>query len=264
MNLREALRADFGIEVRIEGGTGARTDPFVIEACSAADATATQLDLLRGLCRGRRELWRLLDVEAVGDGSPTLQKVNIETVRFSADQIYSETRAYYFDVRKVDGRPNAAQPPPVWSDARSDFSAPHQLGWLHFDRAIDNAAAGTELDVTLLYSGPAAKAAVYIYGAPEIHVARQAGLDARIEELEQVSNGILHQYPQAEAPWPRSENPPFLVRYFIVGDDLSLAGVADMGRHFVKIRLTFHDEPKMRELMNGTMRDLCRCALRGS
>jgi hypothetical protein len=38
MNLRQLLKADFGIEVRVQGGTGLADDPFVIEPCSAMDA----------------------------------------------------------------------------------------------------------------------------------------------------------------------------------------------------------------------------------
>jgi hypothetical protein len=59
MNLRQSLKADFGIEVLVEGGSGLPDDPFVIEPCSAMEATRTQLNLLRGLERGRGELWRI-------------------------------------------------------------------------------------------------------------------------------------------------------------------------------------------------------------
>ena len=74
MSLREALKADFGIEVRVNRGSGQRDDPFVIEPCTAAEAVRTQLDLPRGLSRGRRELWRLLTVEPAGDDTPAMQR----------------------------------------------------------------------------------------------------------------------------------------------------------------------------------------------
>ena len=78
MNLKEALKADFGIEVKIAGSSGGREDPFVIEACAAAEAVRSQLDLLRGLGRGRRELWRLLAVDNGAGGSADLQSSRLK------------------------------------------------------------------------------------------------------------------------------------------------------------------------------------------
>jgi hypothetical protein len=37
MNLRQLLKADFGIEVLVQGGTGLADDPFVIEPCPSTD-----------------------------------------------------------------------------------------------------------------------------------------------------------------------------------------------------------------------------------
>ena len=77
MNLRQSLKADFGIEVLVEGGSGLPDDPFVIEPCSAMEATRTQLNLLRGFKRGRGELWRLLEAKPV---SPAVQRLRINIV----------------------------------------------------------------------------------------------------------------------------------------------------------------------------------------
>ena len=48
-DIKATLKADFNVDVKIARGIGQRADPFVIEACSAAEAVRTQLDLLRGL-----------------------------------------------------------------------------------------------------------------------------------------------------------------------------------------------------------------------
>ena len=116
MNLRQLLKADFGIEVLVQGGTGLPEDPFVIEPCSAADATRTQLNLLRGLERGRGEQWRLLEAAPV---APAVQRLRIKTVLFTRDEIINETRGYYFDVSQVDGVPDAGTPLIEWGDPRT-------------------------------------------------------------------------------------------------------------------------------------------------
>ena len=76
MNLRQLLKADFEIEVLVQGGTGLADDPFVIEPCSGGGATRTQLNLLRGLERGRGELWRLLEAEPVAPAVQCLRHQN--------------------------------------------------------------------------------------------------------------------------------------------------------------------------------------------
>jgi hypothetical protein len=41
---------------------------------------------------------------------------------------------------------------------------------------------------------------------------------------------------------------------------MTVAGVAVLGRHFLKLRLTFVDDLKMRELMRETIHELARFA----
>jgi hypothetical protein len=152
VRLRQSLKDDFGIEVLVEGGSGLRDDPFVIERCSVAGAARTQLNLLRGLERGRGELWRLLQAEPAFDVAPAIQRLRIESVLFTQDEIITETRAYYFDVSKVDGVPDARAPLVEWSDPRTTFAAIYQIGWLHFDCAINNSQGKDVLDTALQYS----------------------------------------------------------------------------------------------------------------
>src|SRR5262245_27599504 len=110
MNLRDGLKADFGIDVLLERGIGLRDDPFVIEQCSSAEATRTQLNLLRGLGLGRRELWRLFLAEPAPEVGPAIQRLRINAVLITQEQVITQTRAYYFDVSRVDGTPDAGGP----------------------------------------------------------------------------------------------------------------------------------------------------------
>jgi hypothetical protein len=261
MKLRQALMDDFGIEVLLERGSGQRDDPFVIEPCSAAEATRTQLNLLRGLGRGRGELWRLLQAEAAPEVAPAVQRLRIETVLFTPEQIETETRAYYFDVSRVLGVPDAGVPLIEWNDSRATFSAVSQIGWLHFDGAIDNSNTLEVLDTTLMYSALGAKAAIYVYDPSDRYSEVDPSAELRDKELKTVSDQIRAIYSNAVAPWPVRITEPFALQYFLLGENLSVAGVALPGRHFLKFRLTYFDDPKMRELMEETILELARLTL---
>lgn len=260
MNLRDALKADFGIDVLVERGSGRQDDPFVIEPCCAADATRTQLDLLRGLGRGRRELWRLLTAETARDIGPAMQRLRIETVSFTENEIISETRALYFDVSRVDGTPDASLPLIEWADPRTTFSAVSQIEWLHFDRAITNSQEGDALDVALQYSAIGAKATIYVFGSAVTPSQEFPLAELRAKELEKVCWGVGNQYTQATAPWPAQVVEPFAFQHFLIGEDMSIAGVAVLGSHLLKLRLTYFDDLKMRELMGQAVGALCSLA----
>jgi hypothetical protein len=257
MNLRQLLKADFGIEVLVQGGTGLADDPFVIEPCSATDATRTQLNLLRGLERGRGELWRLLEAEPV---APAVQCLRIKTVLFTRDENINETRGYYFDVSQVDGVPDAGTPLIEWGDPRTTFSAMYQIGWLNFDRATPNNQSKDVLDTSLHYSSVAAKATIYIYDSADPFTQERSPVERRAKELQSVCDEIRAIQPNLEAPWPVQIAEPFALQAFLSGEAMTIAGLAVLERVFLKLRLTFFDDPKMRELMQETVQDVVRLA----
>lgn len=256
MNLRQALLDDFGIEVLVGRGSGLRDDPFVIQPCSAAEATRTQLNLLRGLGRGRGELWRLLSSESALDVAAKIQRLRIESVEITQDRIISQRRAYYFDVSQVDGVPDAGAPLIEWTDPRTRFSAIYQIGWLHFDRALDNRPGQSRIDTTLQYSALGAKAAIYVYGLIDRSSQGVSCSELRSRELQSVCDQVYAVNPDAKASWPVHVTEPFALQYFVSGEDLTVAGVAVLREHFVKLRLTFLDEVTMRELMYATIQEL--------
>ncbi len=256
MNLKDALKTDFGIEVLISKGIGAADDPFVIEPCSVLNAVRSQLNVLRGISRGRGELWRLLTAEDAHDVGPSIQRLRIETVLFKPDEIVTETRGYYFDIGHVNGIPNANAPFIEWADSRTRFQASFQICWWHFDSLIDNKPDQAALDVTLQYSTIGAKAAIYIYGQSDQFLQTDIA-----REFLSVCDQVRVLYPNAETPWPETEIGPFKMQHFLIGEDLSVAGVGVLGSHYLKLRLTYFDDLKMRELMNASIRELCQLAL---
>ena len=259
-HLRHTLKADYGIEVLVDSGSGLRDDPFVIEPCSAADATRTQLNLLRGLGRSRRELWRLLQVETIREVAPAVQCLGIETVKFPPNEIISEKRAYHFDVSRVDGVPFAGVPLIEWTDPRTTFSAVSQIGWLHFDGTIDNGQDNHALDISLQYSALGAKATISVYGSVNQSLEERLPEDNRAKELQSVCSQVQMMYGNAKAPWPVHLIEPFALQAFLIGEQLSVVAVAVLGQQFLKLRLTYFDDLKMRELMYETVHELARLA----
>ncbi len=256
MTLRLDLKADFGIDVKIDGVEGTRRDPFRLEPCTADEGALTQLALFRGLGFGRQELWRLLDAEVLPGSDANMQRLRVEAVAFTETQIITETRAYYFDVSRVNGTPNPLDPVPAWKHDDCAFVARHQLGWLHFDHAVDNNPDSDHLDVSLFYSSIGAKATLFIYQPSGATAAAPAGIERCAAELKSTFAQITSLYPNAESPWDIAIMEPLLLQHFLIGDDLSVAGVADLGKYLLKLRLTFQDDLKMRELMSLSIAEL--------
>jgi hypothetical protein len=177
-------------------------------------------------------------------------------------QIISETRALYFHVSRVDGVPDAGVPFIEWTDPRARFCAVSQIGWLHFDGAINNSQDEAALDTSLFYSGAGAKAAIYVYGAIDRSPGEAALNECRAEELRSICSQVHATHRNAETPWPVQLAEPFALQHFLIGEDISVVGVAILGQHFLKLRLTYFDDLKMRGLMSDTVRELARLALK--
>lgn len=250
MNVRELLKRDHGIDVRISAGTGRRDDPYVVESCGAVEAALTQVRLLCGIARGLGELWRIIEWKPSDVGSAT-EVIRIEALRFTPTQIETTTRGVYFNTRVVVGTPHSLHPLTSWRGPPGSPILPYELGWLHFDETISNAPSADTFDQTILYSGAGAKASVYVY----VRSAADAG--TRDEELKLASAMLLNA--DLEDPWPVIEMGPFAMKFFLSGSDVTAVGVAVSGLYFVKVRLTYFDDPKMRELMNSTLKALGTC-----
>ncbi len=251
MNIRELLKRDHGIEVRVSAGTGRRDDPYVVEECGAEEAALTEAQLLRGIARGLGGLWRIIEWKPCDVGSAT-EVIRIDALRFTPTQIETTTRGVYFDTRAVAGTPYSLHPLTSWRGPPDSLILPYELGWLHFDEALNNAPAAETFDQTILYSGAGAKASVHVY----VRSAADAG-GARDAELKRASAVLLN--PELKDPWPVIEMGPFAMKFFLSGRDVTAVGVAVSGLYFVKVRLTHFDDLKMRELMSSTLKALGTC-----
>lgn len=248
MNIKELLKQDQGIEVRISAGTGHRDDPFLVEKCTTEESALTQVQLLRGIARGRDELWRIKEWGACDAGSAT-EAIHIEALWFTPAQVLTETRDIYFDTRAVTGNPYSLHPLTSWQGPPGTLTLPYELGWLHFDEVLNNTHSTETFDQTIHYSCPGAKASIYVYAKSD----SDAEI-ARITELKRASDILLNS--ELEDPWPVVEIGSLAMKFFLSSSNITAVGVAVSGSYFVKLRLTFIDDPKMRELMNSTLMTL--------
>ena len=113
MSIREFLKRDHGIEVRISAGTGSGDDPYLVENCGADEAALTLVQLLRGIARGLGELWRIIEWKPCDVGSAT-EVIRVEALRFTPTQIETTIRNFYFDTRVVTGTPYSLHPLISW------------------------------------------------------------------------------------------------------------------------------------------------------
>lgn len=244
ISIKEQIRRDFGISINIELGSGRKHDPFVIPKCSIYEAQKNQMLLLRGICKGRSELWSFEDrrVEII-DGKE-LQAFRVKTVRLLPTEIVRETRSYFFDVSEVESGDFAGMPM-AWLHEESGFMAPMQLGWLHFDEVVRQEA---DYGAVLYYSAIQSKLSLSIYKPADLSEPSIIN-----KELSRAEMALRAVQPNAEAPWDALDYGVFRSRWFLVGSDTSLVGIALKNGHVLKVRQTFHDEPVMRELMQESM-----------
>jgi hypothetical protein len=250
MNIRDLLKDDFGIDVRIAGGMGVRNDPFVLEPCSVEEAAWTQLETMRGLGMGRGQLWRTLEWKPCEEG-PATEVFRRQAVRFDPKQIETLQLASYFDSRAVAGSPCSLHPLTVWKGPAGTPSLPFELGWLHFDSASSASDEPGHLNETVYYSGQGVKATVYVYSRADTD--QRPTAEARKAELANVVAMAKGMDPQIEDPWPTMAAGPLSLQYLLADKNMTVAGVAASDRYFVKVRMTYFDDLKMREMMNSVL-----------
>lgn len=258
MNIREMLLRDFGIKVLISGGNGVRDDAYVLEACSAEEAALTQWSFLRGLGFGRNTHWKFSEWRRCDTGSAT-EVVRIEEIHFGQTEVNSSRIAFYFDTRAVNGSPCTSHPLVAWRGPSGTPVLPRDLGWLHFDQTVTNANSPNDFDQTIQYSAPGAKAGVSVYTS-----SRTEDVDARIDELKLTLAVMQRTLPDLQEPWPAFEAGPFIVKPLRTAGNVTMAGVAVSGPYFIKVRLTFAEDPEMIEMMNETLRELATHTHRAS
>lgn len=105
INLRAMLKADFGVDLPISGGTGNSRDAAVIIHYQVPnDYVAVEYTVLRCLGIGRRVEWKLLEQVLIEHNGKKLDQMKIETTETTDVEIIKQIESYYFDVTECFGR----------------------------------------------------------------------------------------------------------------------------------------------------------------
>ncbi len=262
-------------------GQGRRADPYVLPPCTNLVGIFARLRFISRMERGCETSWRVLDWSVAPDLPGTIEKFRIIRREFTETQVLDTRLAFYFDVSAVrdapsgqiqsEARPRASDSsgpaptgaqapkytPTVWSDG-GKIEFPHDFAWLHFDNCINNASPGEPLNVSLFYSGTMGKAVIYVYGS---YLGNEE--EALKQEAAKVISVAKDFFPDADSPWPPSQQGPLFGQYWRSGEVLTYAGVAARGGRFIKVRLTMEDQVEQCREMNKECLELIAAAIDG-
>ncbi|TGU93192.1 hypothetical protein EN794_032545 [Mesorhizobium sp. M00.F.Ca.ET.151.01.1.1] len=209
--LRELFNRDFGVDLPIAGGGGARSDPIVLEQVVTVEHAAilaeTVLQLYhrgRATADGSEIFWKI-----IGSGPTTSkqQRYNIARVLIEKDEIITERVSYYFVAPATSHQ--------VWpravaaSETAQGFSFPLNLGWLDHIRRHDYQADAPGMGYSHHYGATGIDYTAYVYnGGGNAHSSEMDSLTltalekklpktAHADSAEMVM--LLLVYPEMEA-----------------------------------------------------------------
>jgi hypothetical protein len=102
--------------------------------------------------------------------------------------------------------------------------------------------------------GQGVKATVHVYSRSDTD--QRPTAEAREAELANVVAMAKGLNPKIESPWPTMAAGPLSLQYMLAEQSMTVAGVAASDRYFVKMRMTYFDDLKMREMMNSVLKAL--------
>jgi len=99
INLRELLKAEFGIDFPITGGPGNSPDsPIVILRQQPNDYTSCEYGILNCLARARSMEWKLLQQSVMHHNGRTLDQMKVQMTEHTPDEVRKSIENYYFDI----------------------------------------------------------------------------------------------------------------------------------------------------------------------
>lgn len=246
MNIAEMIFRDFGIEVPLINGTGKRNDPFKIAAADKHEYSFLQGRLLTGIGIGRNIFWRYLNKEILNEGGRATEKVLLNIVELTKEQIVTIEEAYYFDVSELD-LDNSPSPLPMVDLPSLPFRLPLNLGYLSYRSltVYENDAPG--LGVSAAFNAPGIKATIYIYNSGHDSISNDINHPMVISQFDQANRDIPKTFPQAIA-WPdRPFNGAHHSRMYRTdpeGHEVTGVTITTAFNYFWKLRMTWQRDPK--------------------
>ena len=254
MNLKDLLKRDFGYDLKISGGFGqSRADLIVVVASHPADASLTEMLVLRGIGKGRGILWRTLERTQLKHEGMSLEQVKIETKAVSDTEIITQRENYYFDVGHAtpDRRP---LPTAIgYRHSRTGMVLPYEIGWLHFDSVTDNEPVAPGLGQTIAYGAPGIKATVYVYDKGRADVPKDVVASVAKEEFKSAVSELMRVNPKAKALGDPSNNGVMIQQKFVIDQDFSIVALGVKAGSFIKLRITFVQDPLLMDLVNQSL-----------
>lgn len=233
---RAQLRADFGIDLPISGGSGnSRSDPIVLELQCPDEASKIEMTVAKCIYGRLGMHWRSVAKSIV---ESTIQKHTFEVKFAEGDQIVTERRNFYFDLRNV-ALPEHNTTPLCLCDlpVTTDSKVPYEIGWLHFDQAIDNELTQQGLGLSVALSAPQTKVMIYRYGYGRNDLVYSDAPNIVHSEFEDATQDIL-KLTHGLKLVQDIEEPNFLFRSFVAENLFTLLVLGLYEGQFYKVRAT--------------------------
>ena len=172
---------------------------IIVVASHPADASLTEMLVLRGIGKGRGILWRTLKRTHLKHEGMSLEQVKIETKAVSDAEIITQRENYYFDVGHAtpDGRP---LPTAIgYRHSRTGIVLPYEIGWLHFQSVTDNEPVTPGFGQTIAYGAPGIKATVYVYDKGRSDIPKDVSASLVKDALKSAVSDMMTVNPKAKA-----------------------------------------------------------------
>lgn len=256
VSIRELLKRDFGLDLHISGGLGQRSDdPIVILDTTPLSASLTQMQVLRGIGKGRGVLWRTLARTPFQDASTAIEQVKIETKEITNTEVISQVENYYFDV-SASAQRGKSLPLAETASRGCGRNLPYELGWLHYDGSIDNERQNPGLGHSIEYGAPGTKATIYVYDHALTNIPSSIEAGVVVREFENAQGDLLKVHPTAVSVAPAFSSKTLHIRPYKVDGNVSLVGLGVCRGKFVKVRLTHVDDPILHDVAKAFLSDM--------
>ncbi len=268
LSIKQLLKQDFGLDLNIAGGSGqTRNDPIFVLSETKVEAAQTELSVLRGIGRGRNLasqnrgggfFWRSIAINLISESSPQIIQRKIETKDVDNDEVVKQKESYYFSRKNLDTKAEQIESQVVHEDQSAGIRFPCQLGWLHFDKRIDNEPQFPGLGYTLAYNAPDIKATVYVYPIQDDAKSQPSYLHAELE-LAMSEIILVHGEGAIDHDWGIRTKKDHIHYGFILKKEPEKASVlmiSERKGHFIKLRCTFIDDSFMRDIYNNFVASL--------
>jgi hypothetical protein len=246
MNIRTLLKKDFNIDLNISGGDGKKDAPIIIQDKDRSAAALTEIQVLRGLGRGRGILWRTQGKNLFESNGKKIEQFKIETKEVSETKIVTQLENYYFDISASEK--NKISLPDAEVNLPNNLgSVPFDFSWLHYSSLENNEIEYPGYGVTIAYGSPGIKGTIYIYDNKLDHIPSDINNIEVIKEFEKSKIDILKVHADTQSLADEYISTVIRVEKMIVNGEKSILGLGVYKGKFFKVRISNIDDPVLNE-----------------